>query len=122
MRTTRIGVRLQEPGFHSWPDVPNDHECHYFLQYLHRHVFHFEIVMNVKSSREKEFFVIKEKMFDLLNDLYATYEHGYDFVNDSCEQIADKLMTVLEQEYGPLSIHSVRVSEDNENYGEVVQS
>jgi len=105
-----VWAKFQVEGFHAWPDAPGDLA---FLRSKHRHVFHFEIGVEVtESNREVEFILLGRRARHRLASLYKNQDRIFDFENDSCEMIAEKLGNALEVEF---LIEAVSVFEDDEN-------
>lgn len=103
--STVIWVTLQQENFHRWKDAP---ESTAFLRESHRHVFHFEVTLEVKhDDREVEFFDLKRFVGVLVHkpELWK---------NMSCEQIAEMVIVHLNAKYHD-RYASVDVSEDGEN-------
>jgi|TARA_B110000263_G_C15091163_1_gene410876 hypothetical protein len=109
-----IKVSFQKEGIHKWPDA-KDVPGVEFLQYPHRHIFHFYVTLEVMhDNREVEFILFKrelEKQYDV-----GTLQLDY----QSCEMMAESLINYIE-EYYPGRATQVEVYEDNEN-GAIVQN
>ena len=109
-----IKVSFQKEGIHKWPDA-KDIKGVEFLQYPHRHIFHFYVTMEVlHDNREVEFILFKrelEKQYEV-----GTLQLDY----QSCEMMAESLINYIE-EYYPDRATQVEVYEDNEN-GAIVQN
>lgn len=105
---TKIFVRTQFEGFHSYINAPEQVK---YLRDLHRHIFHVEITMTVfHDDREIEFIMLKNDVNTYLDVLKNT--------NHSCEQYAELILNYIENMYSTKEKHryiSVSVSEDNEN-------
>lgn len=114
MRT--IFVRFQKEGIHMYPAAATDPALKTgdmydvsFLGTLHRHIFHFEVTIEVfHNDRDIEFIQFKR----WLENLYAggTLELNY----KSCEMISDDLYEQIASRYPGRNI-VISVSEDNEN-------
>jgi hypothetical protein len=106
-----VYAEIQVPGFHSWPDAPDDLA---FLREEHRHLFLFRIGMESHQSRQFEFFKLQQALRDYIEDAYDEVESslGYDFGNLSCEEIAQNLLDAFR---GMGIVNFVEVSEDQEN-------
>ena len=105
-----VVVKFQFPGFHCWPDAPEEVA---FLRNRHRHIFHCEVaIQEVNDDRDIEFFLFKKELESGI-PFYITGE------NDSCEMIAQRIKGMVEKDH-PGRIVMVSVYEDNEN-GAIVQ-
>ena len=114
MRT--IFVRFQKEGIHCYPAAATDPALatgdEYDVSFLgspHRHIFHFEVTIQVfHNDRDIEFIQFKR----WLENLYAggTLELNY----KSCEMISDELYDQIATRYPDRNI-VINVSEDNEN-------
>ena len=114
MRT--IFVRFQKEGIHMYPAAATDPALktgdEYDVSFLgtpHRHIFHFEVTVEVfHNDRDIEFIQFKR----WLENLYAggTLELNY----KSCEMISDDLYEQIATRYPGRNI-IISVSEDNEN-------
>jgi hypothetical protein len=111
-----IFVRFQKEGIHKYPAAATDPALatgdEYdvsFLATLHRHIFHFEVTIEVfHNDRDIEFIQFKrwlEKQYSQ-NILALDYK--------SCEMISDDLYEVIATRYPDRNI-IISVSEDNEN-------
>lgn len=103
-----IWVTFQKQGFHCYPDaaVRPDLKPVDFLQYRHRHVFHFRIDIQVfEDDREIEFIMFNDFCQSLVQQ---------ELDNKSCEMIAQNLYEKISQKY-PNRKLKISVSEDNEN-------
>jgi hypothetical protein len=109
-------VRFQKEGIHKYPAAATDPALatgdEYdvsFLATLHRHIFHFEVTIEVfHNDRDIEFIQFKrwlEKQYSQ-NILALDYK--------SCEMISDDLYEVIATRYPDRNI-IISVSEDNEN-------
>lgn len=100
-------VKYRVPGFHSWPDAPDNQK---YLRNLHRHVFHFTIWLEVfHDDREVEFIKLKEEL-KRFTELTIT-EVGNVF---SCEMLAGDICDRLGEVYPGRKIFAW-VEEDGEN-------
>lgn len=114
MRT--IFVRFQKEGIHCYPAAATDPALatgdEYDVSFLgspHRHIFHFEVTIQVfHNDRDIEFIQFKR----WLENLYAggTLELNY----KSCEMISDELYDQIAARYPDRNI-VINVSEDGEN-------
>lgn len=103
-----IWVRFSKEGLHKYPaakDIPGVE----FLAYPHRHIFHFEVEVEVfHDDRDIEFILFKRE----LESLYDEKTLELDF--KSCEMISDDLADYIISKYPNRDI-TILVSEDNEN-------
>lgn len=104
----QIRVSFQKEGIHKYPaakDLPGVE----FLQYPHRHIFHFYVQLEVfHDDRDVEFILFKRE----LEGLFDSGVMQADFM--SCEMLANDLIEYVEKHY-PNRICQVEVFEDNEN-------
>ena len=101
-----IYVTFQKEGIHQYPGAPEGVE---FLQYPHRHMFHFRVSIEVfHNDRDIEFIQFKR----WLNSLYEKTTLELDY--KSCEMIADDLYDQIAMRYPERKV-IIDVSEDNEN-------
>lgn len=101
-------VQFQVPGIHCWLDAPI--QLH-FVQQPHRHVFRFKVTYDVVGlDRDLEFFELQTCLQRSVLELYEQDEHVVNFLCDSCETIAYRLLQRL-----PSFVKSIEVSEDGEN-------
>ena len=111
-----IFVRFQKEGIHKYPAAATDPALatgdEYDVSFLgtpHRHIFHFEVSIEVEhSDRAIEFIQFKR----WLENLYKGGTLALDY--KSCEMIAEDLYEVIATRYPDRTIH-IEVSEDNEN-------
>lgn len=102
----QIFVQFTKEGIHRYPDAPRGVE---FLKNLHRHIFHFRVVIDVfHNDRDIEFILFKRE----LEALYSEQTLQMDF--KSCEMLAEDLIDYISKKYPGRKI-SVEVSEDGEN-------
>lgn len=110
-----IWVTFQKEGIHMYPAAStepalktNDQYDVSFLGYPHRHIFHFNVAIQVfHNDRDIEFIQFKR----WLENLYqGTLELNY----KSCEMISDDLYEQIASRYPGRKI-TISVSEDNEN-------
>lgn len=102
--TTLISVSDQFESMHCWPEAPEEVS---FLRNLHRHVFHVNAEIEVKTDdRELEFIIVKRS----LKKFYPPFNAG----RLSCEQMAKKIHDGLIGLFGFRNIR-VCVFEDGEN-------
>ena len=111
-----IFVRFQKEGIHKYPAAATDPALatgdEYdvsFLATLHRHIFHFEVTIEVfHNDRDIEFIQFKR----WLENQYSQNILLLDY--KSCEMISDDLYEVIATRYPNRNI-TISVSEDNEN-------
>jgi hypothetical protein len=114
MRT--IFVRFQKEGIHKYPAAATDPNLatgdEYDVSFLatpHRHIFHFEVTIEVfHNDRDIEFIQFKR----WLENQYSQNILALDY--KSCEMISDDLYEVIATRYPDRNI-IIRVSEDDEN-------
>ena len=111
-----IFVRFQKEGIHKYPAAATDPSLatgdEYDVSFLatpHRHIFHFEVTIEVfHNDRDIEFIQFKRW-------LENQYSHGILALDyKSCEMISDDLYEVIATRYPNRNI-VITVSEDNEN-------
>ena len=117
----RIWVTFQKEGIHCYPAAATDPALATgdaydvsFLASPHRHIFHFEVTIQVfHNDRDIEFIQFKR----WLENLYAggTLELNY----KSCEMISDELYDQIAARYPDRNI-VINVSEDGENGAVIV--
>lgn len=106
-----IWVTFQKEGLHKYPAALTDPKLDgvSFLGYLHRHIFHFRVELEVfHDDRDVEFILFKRE----LESLYNTGTLQLDF--KSCEMISDDLAAYINDKYPNRNI-VITVSEDGEN-------
>jgi len=111
-----IFVRFQKEGIHMYPAAATDLSLktgdEYDVSFLgtpHRHIFHFEVSIEVfHNDRDIEFIQFKR----WLENLYSTKTLELNF--KSCEMISDDLYEIIATRYPNRNI-IITVSEDNEN-------
>jgi hypothetical protein len=111
--TDYVWVTFQKEGIHRYPAAGTDPrlESVSFLQYPHRHMFHFKVWVQVfHDDRDREFIMEKRWMESLYED--KTLELDF----KSCEMIAKDLQKQLAERYrGEHRKLKIEVSEDGEN-------
>jgi hypothetical protein len=116
-----IFVRFQKEGIHKYPAAATDPALatgdEYDVSFLatpHRHIFHFDVAIEVfHNDRDIEFIQFKrwlESQYSQ-NILQLNYK--------SCEMISDDLYDVIATRYPDRNI-AIQVSEDNENGAHIV--
>jgi hypothetical protein len=116
-----IFVRFQKEGIHKYPAAATDPALatgdEYDVSFLatpHRHIFHFEVAIEVfHNDRDIEFIQFKR----WLENQYSQGILQLDY--KSCEMISDDLYEVIATRYPDRSI-AIQVSEDNENGAHIV--
>lgn len=126
----KLIIKFNISGFHYWKNAPNKY---FYLRNLHRHLFHWEIVVKVTDAdREIEFIDFNDKVQRLLKgefnslsgniivkegikDLIILDSEALYFGSRSCEMIAQETYNLIKQKYNDIIIHSIAVIEDNEN-------
>lgn len=102
---TSIYVRFQRKGFHFYPDAPGQVE---YLKSRHRHLFKFEIGIEVfHDDREIEFHMFQEELESQLDS------GSIDINHKSCEMLCKDLGRYISEKY-PRRNFYVDVSEDGE--------
>ena len=125
-RTTAVKIKFTLPGIHHWPDAPPRRE---YLKQPHRHLFYFEVSVQVKKDdREIEFHDLQHLAKTVIIETYERDREDREniqFGTESCEMIAAKLMSHLEGELDlrpeTEAIMVVQVTEDDENGARVVR-
>jgi hypothetical protein len=116
-----IFVRFQKEGIHKYPAAATDPALatgdEYDVSFLgtpHRHIFHFEVSIEVfHNDRDIEFIQFKRW-------LENQYSQGILELNyKSCEMISDDLYEIIATRYPNRNI-AIQVSEDNENGATIV--
>ena len=116
-----IFVRFQKEGIHKYPAAATDPSLatgdEYDVSFLgtpHRHIFHFEVSIEVfHNDRDIEFIQFKRWLENLYKG--GTLELNY----KSCEMISDDLFEQIATRYPERNI-VIQVSEDNENGATIV--
>ena len=110
-----IWVTFQKEGIHKYPAALTDPKLKTgdemdvsFLGYLHRHIFHFRVEIEVfHDDRDIEFIQFKR-------ELQGLYDGTMSLDYQSCEMIARELAKYIHEKY-PNRALSISVAEDNEN-------
>ena len=111
-----IWVTFRKEGLHKYPAAlddpklaPGDWDDVSFLGYVHRHIFHFKVAIEVfHDDRDIEFIQFKRWM----EKMYAEGTMKLDF--KSCEMMSDDLYIQITKRYPGRKIE-IDVSEDGEN-------
>jgi hypothetical protein len=114
--SSMIWVTFRKEGLHKYPAALDDPKLATggaddvsFLGYIHRHIFHFKVAIEVfHDDRDIEFIQFKR----WLESLYANGTLELDY--KSCEMICDDLAQQINNKYPGRKI-SLTVSEDGEN-------
>ena len=100
----KICVTFQKPGFHRYPDAPEDVA---YLKNVHRHLFKFQVCIEVeKRDRELEF-------HQFLNWLDSLYQDSLALDYKSCEMLSDDLAAHINTRY-PTRQFDIEIWEDGE--------
>lgn len=98
-----VVATLTRPAFHSWPGAPEHRD---YLKNKHRHMFHITAQVEVfNKDREIE-------VHDLIDVVSIAFGAG-DKLDQSCEQMALRIVNVLEEQYPDRQV-AVTVLEDGE--------
>ena len=119
--TRMIFVKFHKEGIHMYPAAATDPALatgdEYDVSFLgtpHRHIFHFEVTIEVfHNDRDIEFIQFKRWLENLYKG--GTLELNY----KSCEMISDDLYEQIATRYPERNI-VIQVSEDNENGATIV--
>ena len=111
-----IFVRFQKEGIHKYPAAATDPKLatgdEYDVSFLatpHRHIFHFDVAIEVfHNDRDIEFIQFKR----WLENQYS--QNILELNYKSCEMISDDLYEIIATRYPDRNI-AIQVSEDNEN-------
>lgn len=122
MEECRVIIKTQFEGLHLWADAPDEVG---YLRSQHRHIFYVEATISVThDDRELEFIMVQHT----LNNIIDSYKRAkLDEVNGvlkdvnlgSCEMMCRHIIEKLTEKYGN-RYYGVKVSEDNENGGELI--
>ena len=112
----QIWVTFQKEGIHCYPAAASDPALatgdEYDVSFLagpHRHIFHFQVWIEVvHNDRDIEFIQFKRWLENLYRDDTLQLDHK------SCEMISDDLYLQIAQKYPDRAIW-IEVSEDGEN-------
>ena len=125
--TRQIWVTFQKEGIHKYPAALTDPKLATggwddvsFLDYPHRHIFHFRVCIEVfHNDREIEFIQFK-RWLQRLYDMAPDGDKGHSDTGvleldyKSCEMIADDIYTQVAAKYPGRAV-TIEVSEDGEN-------
>lgn len=122
----KIWVTFQKEGIHAYPAAGTDPKLKdvSFLQYPHRHMFHFKVSISVvHDDRDIEFIQFKRWLISLYDDIdggVIGINSVLDLHGKSCEMIGENLLRLIDYKYPGRNVE-VEVSEDGEN-GSVITS
>ncbi len=106
-------------GTHYWELAPDLYKV---LNYIHGHIFHFEVKIEVQDSdREIEFLELRQEVQRILMEMYNSGGEPIPFGPLSCEMIAIDLKIQLANE-NHYRVHSIKVMEDQFVGAEVIFS
>lgn len=106
-----ITVRFQKEGIHCYPAALTDPKLSdvSFLGHPHRHIFHFEVKLQVfHTDRDLEFIQVKRWLESLYTDAVLSLDYK------SCEMIADDLFMQISNRWMNRAV-VISVFEDGEN-------
>ena len=114
--TRMIFVTFQKEGIHKYPAAATDPKLktgdEYDVSFLanpHRHIFHFDVAIEVfHNDRDIEFIQVKRWLLNIFGDGTLTLDYN------SCEMLADSLYEAIASRYPGRNI-KITVSEDGEN-------
>jgi len=114
--TRMIFVTFQKEGIHKYPAAATDPKLktgdEYDVSFLanpHRHIFHFDVAIEVfHNDRDIEFIQVKRWLLNIFGDGTLTLDY------QSCEMISDSLYEAIASRYPGRNI-KITVSEDGEN-------
>lgn len=102
--TALIYVRFERKGFHQYPDAPEQVE---YLKQRHRHLFKFEVGVEVyHDDRDIEFHMFQQEIENL-------FEGTLEIDNKSCEMLCRDIGEYVTSTYPGRYVY-VNVSEDGE--------
>ena len=110
-----VVVTFQQEGIHCFPEAGTREDLAdvSFLQYPHRHIFHFRVKASVThNDRDIEFIQLKRKCMSYFEDKVI------DINRHSCEDLCDMLYSKLAVEY-PERSFMISCFEDGENGAEI---
>lgn len=100
-----VFCRFQVEGWHQWPAAKD------YLQYPHRHMFHFDIGISVTNNdREVEFIEMKRQF----KGEVARWLSPGNRLDISCEELAERCVFMAHRMFNSNRIYA-EVSEDGEN-------
>lgn len=110
-----VVVTFQQEGIHCFPEAGSrpDLADVSFLQYPHRHIFHFRVKASVThNDRDIEFIQLKRLCMSYFEDRVI------DINRHSCEDLCDMLFEKLHKQY-PERDFTISCFEDGENGAEI---
>ena len=118
-----IWVTFRKEGIHKYPAAIDDPKLKTgdeydvsFLGYPHRHIFHFNVAIQVfHNDRDIEFIQFKR----WLEKLYSSDQGVLSLDYKSCEMISDDLYEAIASRYPGRDVE-ITVSEDDENGATIV--
>jgi len=115
-KLTTIIIRFSLEGIHRWKDAGLKEPDVEFLQFPHRHMFHFEVRKVVEhDDRDIEIILFKRSVIDYLQNKYGSDQGNFcDFKTKSCEMLAEEIVDAFE-------CMTVQCLEDNENGAHVTR-
>ena len=112
-KTKLIIVRGQYEYIHRYVNAPQEVM---YLRNKHRHVFNYEVELEVyHNDRELEFIMVKHDIDSYLAERYVNWTD-----ETSCEQMAECIGLYLQTKHGFERKLTVSVFEDNENGAKVI--
>lgn len=116
---TTVSSTVIIPGTHKWKEAPDNRS---YLRDDHHHYFRITVTTKVdeKIDRDIEFHDLNDTIKHSIVSLYKIEGGIVDF-QKSCEDIATDILSFMVQTYG-YDITSVKVAEDEFNWGEVHRS
>jgi len=111
--TDYIWITFKKEGIHKYPEAGTNPELKSvnFLQYPHRHIFHFKVYVEIfHDNRDREFIMEKRWMESLYNENILNLNF------QSCEMMARDLSEKLKERYKNENRKIIiEISEDGEN-------
>lgn len=111
MKKSMIYVKFQREGIHKYPAAGTELALNdvNFLQFPHRHIFHFKVWIEVEHNDRAIEFIQFKRWLEMLyseNTLQLDYQ--------SCEMMCENLYAAINARYPSKDVW-IDVSEDNEN-------
>lgn len=110
-KSTYITVRFQKEGIHRYPAALTDPslESVRFLGHDHRHLFYFEVSIEVfHDDRDLEFIMVKREIESWYNQDVLQLDYK------SCEMMSDDLAGKIAERWPGRNVE-ISIFEDNEN-------
>lgn len=102
-----IIVKTQREFIHRYKNAPEEVA---FLRNYHRHMLHIEVELSVThEERELEFFMVQRRVNKCLDECIKLQ-----YVDSSCESVAQELADWLQDLYGTDREIAVKILEDGE--------